>query len=162
MSRAAWLVEGADVADPADLRAFLVRAWHAETVVAHGELLQPATLPGFVVRDGGAIVGHAAYRIGGTACELVSIAADPPGTGIGSVLFDAVLAAAREAGCASLWLTTTNDNLDALRFYQRRGMRLVALRAGAVAEARRLKPQVPDIGANGIPLRDELDLAIDL
>jgi GNAT superfamily N-acetyltransferase len=57
-----------------------------------------------------------------------------------------------------LRLTTTNDNLDALRFYQRRGFRLVALRPGAVDAARALKPEIPVTGAHGIPLRDELDL----
>ena len=56
-------------------------------------------------------------------------------------------------------LTTTNDNVDALRFYQRRGFRLVALRPGAVDDARaRHKPAIPGTGAHGIPLRDELDL----
>ncbi len=62
-----------------------------------------------------------------------------------------------------MWLTTTNDNLDALRFYQRRGFRLVALRPGAVDVARRdLKPELPDIGTHGIPMRDELDLELTL
>jgi ribosomal protein S18 acetylase RimI-like enzyme len=54
---------------------------------------------------------------------------------------------------------TTNDNVDALRFYQRRGFRLAALRAGAVEDARaRLKPEIPWTGADGIELRDELEL----
>jgi ribosomal protein S18 acetylase RimI-like enzyme len=70
--------------------------------------------------------------------------------------------AAREAGrrgCTRLWCTTTNDNLDALRFYQRRGFRLLALRPGAVDRARRaVKPQITAVGAYGIPLRDEIDV----
>jgi hypothetical protein len=54
---------------------------------------------------------------------------------------------------------TTNDNLDALRFYQRRGFRLAALHRGAVDDSRaRLKPQIPPIGDHGIKLRDELEL----
>ena len=70
---------------------------------------------------------------------------------------------ARDAGCTRLWLVTTNDNVDALRFYQRRGFRLRALRPGAVDEARReLKPEIPEIGDHGIPLRDELELELDL
>ncbi len=63
----------------------------------------------------------------------------------------------------SSWLTTTNDNLEALRLYQRRGFRLVALRPSAMDEAwRTLKPELPMIGAHGIPMRDELDLELDL
>ena len=54
---------------------------------------------------------------------------------------------------------TTNDNLDALAFYQRRGFRLSGLRVGAVDEARRtLKPALPVIGEHGIELHDELEL----
>jgi hypothetical protein len=57
---------------------------------------------------------------------------------------------------------TTNDNLGALRFYQRRGLRLVALHVGAVAESRRLKPSIPEVGHDGIPIRDELELELEL
>ena len=57
-----------------------------------------------------------------------------------------------------MWLVTTNDNLDALRVYQRRGFRLAELRAGAVDAARALKPSIPVTGRYGIPLRDELIL----
>ena len=71
---------------------------------------------------------------------------------------DAVVEMARRAGTKRLWLVTSNDNLDALRFYQRRGWRLAALRPGAVVEARRLKPSIPAQGAYGIPLTDEIEL----
>jgi hypothetical protein len=58
---------------------------------------------------------------------------------------------------------TTNDNVDALRFYQRRGFRLAALHQGAVDDSRaRLKPEIPEIGEHRIPLRDELDLELEL
>jgi ribosomal protein S18 acetylase RimI-like enzyme len=139
-----------------------VSTWHAEAVIAHGELIYPARLPGFVVLAGPAIVGHLSYRIDGERCEVTSIDAHPPHAGIGSLLLEAVVVAARRAGCRTLWLTTTNDNLDALRFYQRRGFRLSALRAGAVDRSRELKPELPAVGSYGIPMRDELDLELDL
>ena len=61
------------------------------------------------------------------------------------------------------WLITTNDNLDALRFYQRRGFRITAIHAGAVDDSRaRLKPEIPEAGDHGIPLRDELELELTL
>jgi ribosomal protein S18 acetylase RimI-like enzyme len=78
-------------------------------------------------------------------------------------LLEAALAAALESGCRVAWLTTTNDNLDALRFYQRRGFRIVGIRPGAIDDARRvLKPQLPATGSYGIPMRDEIDLERDL
>jgi ribosomal protein S18 acetylase RimI-like enzyme len=146
-----------------ELESFVRAAWGSDAVVAHGERLFPARLPGFVALTEGQIVGHASYRIVGDACELTSIVADPRGAGIGSRLMDEVIGASRMSGCRTIWLTTTNDNLDALRFYQRRGFRLIALRAGAVDKARRdLKPELPETGADGIPMRDELDLEMTL
>ena len=56
-------------------------------------------------------------------------------------------------------LTTTNDNIDALRFYQRRGFRMSALRPGVIDRSRLHKPEIPRTGDYGIPLRDEIDLA---
>ena len=149
---------------PADrLGAYIDRAWHADFVVAHGERIRPIDLPGLVALEGDQIVGHAAYRMEGERCELVAIVAEPRRRGIGSLLLERVVQAARRAGAASLWLTTTNDNLDALRFYQRRGFRLVALRPRAVVEARRtLKADLPSTGSYGIDMCDELDLELTL
>ena len=54
---------------------------------------------------------------------------------------------------------TTNDHVDALRFYQRRGFQLAAVHRGAVEDSRgKLKPEIPVVGAYGIPLRDEIEL----
>ncbi|MGD8245715.1 MAG: hypothetical protein PVG25_02965 [Anaerolineae bacterium] len=61
-----------------------------------------------------------------------------------------------------IWLITTNDNLAALRFYQRRGFSLVAVHPGAVDQARTLKPEIPAIGHSGIPIRDEIELELPL
>ena len=145
------------------LDAFVLRAWHADFVVAHGEQIRPAQLAGFVAFDGDGVAGHAGYRFADDACELVAIAVEPRRTGIGSALMEAVIAAARAAGAGRVWVTTTNDNLDALRFYQRRGFRLIALRPGVVEEARRrLKPDLPPTGEYDIPMRDELDLELQL
>ena len=156
-------VRPANGVDPDALLDHVVGAWHSEAVVAHGERIYPARLPGFVALSDGAIVGHVSYRGDGERCEVTSIDATPRHAGIGSMLMAAVVDAARAAGHASLWLTTTNDNLDAIRFYQRRGFRLCALRAGAVDRARAaLKPEMPVVGSYGIPMRDELDLELSL
>ena len=92
--------------------------------------------------------------------ELVAINAFTPRQGVGTALLGFI--AGVLAGFTELRLTTTNDNVDALRFYQRRGFRLTALRPGAVDLARRRKPAIPLVGAHGIPLRDELDLTLEL
>ncbi len=107
-------------------------------------------------------MGLVTYRIEGQACEVVTLDSLEANIGIGTALVEAVREAATQAGCTRLWLITTNDNMDALRFYQKRGLRLVAVHRDAVTEARRSKPQIPWIGNDGIPLRDEIELELML
>jgi GNAT superfamily N-acetyltransferase len=90
--------------------------------------------------------------------ELVAINAFPPRRGMGSALIEAIASSAAALGFEAIRLTTTNDNVDGLRFYQRRGFQLTALRPGAVDESRRLKPTISMTGQHGIPIHDELDL----
>ena len=125
------------------------------------ELIDVLALPGFVAERDRRPVGFVTYRRETNDCELAFIAAFERHQGIGTALLEAVVEAV--AGCTKIWLVTTNDNLEALRFYQRRGFRLAVLRPGAVDESRaRLKPQIRTIGEFGIPLRDELELELRL
>jgi ribosomal protein S18 acetylase RimI-like enzyme len=142
-------------------RAKLHGLW-GETVVSRGRVQDATVLPGFVAEQGGNPVGLLTYRVDGDDCEVVTIDAFPQGGGAGTALIDAAAAAAREAGCRRVWLITTNDNLRALRFYQRRGFHLVAVHRDALARSRELKPSIPEVGMDGIPLRDELELEFTL
>ena len=126
-----------------------------------GELIDVLALPGFVTEGDGRPLGILTYRRDGDECELAFIATFDRHKGIGTALLGALLEAV--ADCERIWVVTTNDNLEALRFYQRRGFRLAALRPGAVDEARqRLKPHIGAVGELGIPLRDELELELRL
>ncbi len=122
----------------------------------------PAELPGFAVFDGDKCVGLVTHEIDGEACEIVTIDALREGEGIGTLLLDAVVDAARAAGCDRVQLLTTNNNLRALAFYQKRGFRLVGLRPGAIDEERKLKPSIPETDSAGLPIRDELHLELPL
>ena len=83
--------------------------------------------------------------------------------GVGSELIEAVVQRTAELGRSRVFVITTNDNIDALRFYQRRGFRLRALRPRALKDARsRLKPSIPSEGDYGIYKRDELELERDV
>lgn len=133
--------------------------WGGSLQARRGELHDVLALPGFVVEEDGRLLGIATYRRDGSECELAFVEAFERGRGVGSALLDAVVAAAD--GCDRVWVVTTNDNLDALRFYQRRGFRLAELRVGAVDRARKgLKPQIPQLGDGGIAIRDELELEL--
>ena len=131
-------------------------------VVGRGKVWTPAELPGFAVFEDDACVGLVTYEIDGEACEIVTIDALREGEGIGTVLLEAVSDAAREAGCDRIRLLTTNNNLRALAFYQKRGFRLVALRPGAIDEQRKLKLAIPEVDSAGLPIRDELHLELPL
>jgi ribosomal protein S18 acetylase RimI-like enzyme len=135
----------------------------SRVVAAHGELLSPVELPGLVACAGEDRVGLLTYRMEPEGCEVVSLHSDREGMGAGTALLEEAARLARAAGSSRLWLITTNDNAHALRFYQRRGFRLSALRPGAVDEARRtLKPSIPETGNDGIAIRDELELELPL
>lgn len=149
-------------ADRERVREFITRRWGAETVVAHGVAYHPHELPGLVALCGDEIVGLVTCHVEGNACEIVTIDSTPPGAGIGTALIDAIKGFARHESCQRVWLITTNDNLNALRFYQKRGFALVAVYRGAVDQARMLKPEIPLIGNDGIPLRDEIELEMIL
>jgi hypothetical protein len=69
---------------------------------------------------------------------------------------------ARRTGWRRLWLVTTNDNTAALRFYQRAGWELVAFHHNALAQSRVLKPSIPQMGLDSIPIRHELELELPL
>ncbi len=148
--------------DRAWVRGLVTARWGAPTVIAHGELYDPAVLPGFYALWEGKRAGLVTYCVAGDACEIVTLDSLCEGIGIGTALIAAVRQAAMAAGCRRLWLITTNDNLPALRFYQKRGFRLAALQPGAVDAARRIKPQIPLIGLDGIPIHDEITLQMAL
>jgi GNAT superfamily N-acetyltransferase len=133
--------------------------WGSPVIANRGSANDASALPCLVAVAGERWLGVAVYRIDGGECELVLLEAFERMAGIGTALLEATAAIARESNGRRLWLVTTNDNLDALRFYQRRGLRLVRLWVDATTEARRtLKPEIPMTGEYGIPIRDEIEL----
>ena len=140
----------------------LEREWGSTLVVSRGRLHQALELPGFVALVDGLPLGLLTYRIEEDECELVTINSLRSGEGVGSALLQAVREVAQSAGCHRLWLITTNDNMEALQFYQTKGFLLVALHRNALQLSRKLKPQIPEVGQHGIPLRDELELEMIL
>ncbi|MBX3010824.1 MAG: GNAT family N-acetyltransferase [Caldilineaceae bacterium] len=143
----------------------MAETWGAAAQVVRGALFYPHELPGLLAqRVDGTILGVATYRLlDPLTCELATLNSLQSGLGVGAALITAVAATAQTLGSLRLVVVTTNDNLHALRFYQRRGFVISAVRIGAVNEARRtLKPEIPLLGDDEIPLRDEIELALDL
>ncbi len=134
------------------------KLWGASEVAVHDGVFYPAALPGFIAERAGRIAGLVTFEVRTGILEIATINALDRYQGIGTILIEAVRAEAKRLGCHQVMLTTTNDNIGALRFYQRRGFRIAAVRPGAVDRTRQRKPEIPRTGDYGIPLRDEIDL----
>jgi GNAT superfamily N-acetyltransferase len=142
------------------VRQVMIDEWGAEIVVVHGEIFRPAELPGFAAELDGKLIGLLTYRIAADECEVMTLNSWHPDHGAGSALMDAARQAALQAGCRRLYLVTTNNNLHALRFYQKRGFVISAVRLNALEESRKLKPGIPLVDEDGLPIRDEIELEI--
>jgi len=139
----------------------LLQMWGAVKVYTLGNLVDASVLPGWIAEQSGSVVGLLTYRMSGSSLDLVTINAYRSGAGIGTVLIEKLAAQAPALGAKRIRVATTNDNTDALRFYQRRGFHLTGVRADAMTKARRRhKPEIPEIGNHRIPIRDELDLEL--
>lgn len=146
--------------DNAWVAPFLRKHWHSTKIVSRGRVHCADELSGFMAVQDDKPVGLVTYHINGDECEIVTINSPIEGVGIGSALLDTVKNVATQAKCKHLWLITTNDNVAALSFFQKRGFRLVAIHRNALEQSRRLKPEIPLVGRDGIPLRDEIELEL--
>ena len=140
------------------MRQFWIEHWGGEEMVTRGNVYRPEQLEGFVVEEEGEWIGLVTFFIKDGECEVTSLDSLREGHGIGSKLIEQAVEESRARGCRRLFLITTNDNLNALGFYQKRGFEMVNIYRGAVNESRKIKPSIPLVGYNNIPLRDEIEL----
>jgi len=144
--------------------AFINEAWNGTVMLIRGEVIDMTQVDGFVwlEPDGKTIRGLVTYIVRGQACEIASLDSRRENRGVGTALVELVKAKARELGCARLQLLTSNDNINAIKFYQKRGFELVGVNLGAIDRARALKPEIPLIGQNGIPIKHEIEFVMTL
>jgi len=155
------VVQPISVEDHAWVKNLLEQFWGDARVVVHGEIFQADLFPGFIAKFGPEIIGLLTYFIRDLQCEVISLDSLIEDRGVGSALLRTVSQEAIMKGCKRLWLVTTNDNLHALGFYQRKGFVLCGLRPGAVNNSRVIKPSILLVAQNGISIRDEIELEID-
>ncbi|MCU1490530.1 MAG: putative acetyltransferase [Acidimicrobiaceae bacterium] len=161
---AAWAptVVEATAEDRQWIRLAMDERWSGPVVISRGRVHQPDRLGALVAWDRDERVGLITYRTDGHGTEVITLDALVPGRGIGTLLLERAAEIARQQGVRRLWLVTSNDNVEALSFYVHRGFRLVAVHLDALVEARRLKPSIPVVGDYNLPIRDELELELDL
>lgn len=139
---------------------FIVTHWRSQLVMSRGRSYYPHEHEGFIELRDDKIIGLLTMVAEDGALQLLTLNSVLEGERIGSSLMLMAIDDARDRGIERIWLTTTNDNLRAMGFYQRLGFRIVQVNVGAVDEARKTKPQIPEIGHDGIALRDEIVLEL--
>jgi len=142
--------------------ALVTQHFGSPVIVSRGICHHARILPGLVIQDEGARLGLLQYRIVGMRCEVVVLIALRQRQGLGRRMLSELSTVARAQGCRCLWLITTNDNRAAQRFYIALGWREIAIHRGAVTEARKLKPEIPEHGQDGIPIVDDIEYEFSL
>ncbi len=148
--------------DHAWARQLLREQWGSEKLVTRGILHDAVSCYGYVAEQNAERVGLLTFRLDRNEIEILSLNSLVQRQGIGSEMIGAVSTTGACSHCKRIWLITTNDNLPALRFYQKRGFHLVAIYPNALEQSRKLKPSIPRLGLDGIPLRDEIELELPL
>ena len=137
------------------VKQFFITHWGSSEMVVSTGVYHCDQLEGFYVIDEKEIVGLVTYRVKQQEVEIISLDCIYEGKGIGSALLNRVEEVARENQLQKITLITTNDNLHAIRFYQKRGYRVMEIRLDAVKKARLMKPTIPFFSDAQIPIQDE-------
>lgn len=141
---------------------FLEEHWYSTKMAVRGRIYDLAEAPGIIALENSGLRGLLTYAREGERCEILSLDSLTENRGVGTELLRRAAAIARREGLSRLTLVTTNDNLHAMGFYQKRGFDMTALLHGAVDEARKRKPEIPLLGDGGIPLHHEIEFTLEL
>lgn len=136
------------------------RRWGGEFIISRGKIHRPEELEGFIGEVGDRKKGLVTFKIINKEMEIVSLDSFLERKGIGTKLVKKIINLAKRKKLRRIWLVTTNDNINALRFWQERGFTIKAVYPNAIAVSRKLKPGIPHIGNYGIPIKDEIELEL--
>lgn len=148
--------------DKSIVAAFVAESWGSPLSVTRGKIHNTSELPGFIVKSDNKIIGLVTYNIQGKDCEIVTLNSIVGNKGIGTRLIDKVIEKAKSENCKRVWLITTNDNTKAIRFYQRRGFEWAGFHKNSMEESRKLKPEIPELGDDDIPIKHEIEFELIL
>ena len=152
------MVLKADSYYKAEIKKIFIENWHTDFMISKGKKHFVDDLEALIYLENDTIKGLLTYCIEDNKLEIVSLDSFEENKGIGSLLIQEIVNIFQLSGVDQLWLITTNDNVDALRFYQKRNFSISALYKDAITKARKIKPSIPLLGYNNIPLRHEIEL----
>jgi len=140
----------------------IIKGWGSDILVSRGKIHRAEDLDGILVYDNEKIAGLGLYTIDNHDCEIVLLETFVHNKGIGSQLMESIKEIARAKNCNRIWVITSNDNIDAIKFYQRKGFNISNIYINAIEESRKMKPEIPHIGNYGIPIRDEIEFEMKI
>lgn len=141
---------------------FLISHWYTTKMILRGKEVDMTVVDGFFMSENSSIIGLITYHIQRNTMEILSLDSLRENQGLGTLLLDTAIKEAQRLKCSKIVLITTNDNINALRFYQKRGFDMVHLYYNSMVVSRRLKPEIPLIGENSIPLKHEIEFQLQL
>lgn len=140
------------------LTKLIIDNWGSPKIVTRGKVHHIEKLHGIIAEENNNKRGALTYRVENNECELVTLNAIEKNKGVGTLLIKELLKKAKTNGWTRVWVITTNDNLAAINFYQKRGFNIKTIYSNSIIASRKLKPEIPFMGENGIPIRDEIEL----
>jgi len=144
------------------IREKFIERWDSDFLVSLGKIHKPEELDGFILLTENDKTGLVTFQLAGKELEITSVDSFDEHKGIGRKLIQTVIDFAKQNNVHRIWLTTTNDNFRAMKFYQKAGLVMVQVHRNAIEKARQIKPSIPRIGQDGIPLRDEIEFEMKL
>lgn len=145
-----------------DINDFINNRWFTMEMIIRGKVVDMTKVDGIVVKEKGEIIGLLTYVIKDATLEIISLDSLDEGKGIGTNLINYAKKIASKSRCERIILITTNDNINAIRFYQKRGFDMIQFYHNAIDISRQIKPEIPLIGDNGIPLKHEIEFELGL
>jgi N-acetylglutamate synthase-like GNAT family acetyltransferase len=134
----------------------IIKGWGSDIIVSRGKIYRAEDLDGVLVYENKEIIGLGLYYIKNNECEVVLLETFVQKKGIGSKIVEKIIEIAKVKNCKRIWVITTNNNINALEFYQKRGFYFSKIYINAMEESRKLKPEIPE-EYNGIKIRDEIE-----
>ncbi|MDH7563349.1 MAG: GNAT family N-acetyltransferase [Candidatus Bathyarchaeota archaeon] len=142
--------------DRREIRMLAKRFWGEEKQLTFDKEFVVAELPAFVAKVNGDVIGFVSYAEMADALVIAALGVLPAcqAAGVGRRLVKRVEAEAAKHGKKRLLVSTSNDDLPALAFYQSLGFQIFDVKPDVIAEkhGKILK------GIGGTPVRDELRL----
>lgn len=144
------------------IKDLFIREWKSDVMISRGNKHLVENLETIVAIDNGKISGLLTFHITDNQAEIVSLDSFIECKGIGTKLLDFALKHLKTCNLERIWLITSNDNLHAMRFYQKRGWEMVNIHLNAIKHARKIKPEIPEFGYDGIPIVHEIEFEYNL